>query len=271
MKTRITFIFCALCAFVPSLAKAQGTVNDLETELRGRITVEGDWKISKGLHLSLEAEGRFTDNFSSFSRAQTGLGISYKLNKNFKIGGGYLFMENKNSSAEWKTRHRLYLDAAYGFKSGDWRFSVKERIQYTHKDVNNAYQKTPNLLASKTRFKASYNGFGDFKPYALLEARLVLNDPAVTYSSSRKYDEEDDYYYWPVSDINYTDTYLNRFRGGLGVEYKLDKKNSIDIYGLLDYCYDKEIDTNKKGTKLKSLTWNRTLAPTVGVTYKFSF
>ena len=55
MKTRIAFILCALGASVPFLAKAQGTVNDLETELRGRITVEGDWKISKGLHLYMEA------------------------------------------------------------------------------------------------------------------------------------------------------------------------------------------------------------------------
>ena len=264
MKTRIAFIFCALCALVPSLAKAQGTVNDLETELRGRITVEGDWKISKGLHLSLEAEGRFTDNFSSFSRAQTGLGISYKLNKNLKIGGGYLFMENKNSSAEWKTRHRLYLDAAYGFRSGDWRFSLKERLQMTHRDGVNAYQTTPNALALKSRFKVQYKGMAALDPYAFVEARLNLNAPAcsATWNGSS---------YSDYSFLGYTDTYFNRLRGGIGLEWKADKKNSFDFYFMTDYCYDKEIDTNKEGTKLKSLVYEQTLAPTIGVAYKFSF
>ena len=271
MKYKI-LIFGVLCAMVPFAAKAQGEVSDLESEFRGRISVEGDKKISKGIHLTAEAEGRFTDDFSSFSRAQAGLGLNWKLNKNFKLGGGYLFMENKNSSNEWKPRHRLYLDAVYSFKSGDWRFALKERVQYTHKEVGNVNQNNPNSVASKTRFKVSYNGFRGVKPYALAEARLVLNDPAITYKSAQSYDDDGGYYYWPVTDeVRYSDTYLNRVRGGLGIELKLNKKNAIDVYGLLDYCYDKDIDTNKKGTKLKSLTWDQTLAGTIGVAYKFSF
>ena len=132
-------------------------------------------------------------------------------------------IEKKNSSGVWKTNHRFYVDGNLSFKSGDWRFGIKERVQFTHKDVNNVYQNTRSWLH-------------------------VGSNPTP-----------------------YTDTYMNRFRGGLGLEWKINKKNSLDFYGLTDYCYDKNIDTNKKGTKLKSLTYDRTLALTAGVAYKFSF
>ena len=53
--------------------------------------------------------------------------------------------------------------------------------------------------------------------------------------------------------------------------YELLTHKSHPVYGLLDYCYDKNIDTNKTGTRLKSLTYDQKLRPTLGVGYKFSF
>ncbi|MCR4570635.1 MAG: DUF2490 domain-containing protein [Bacteroidales bacterium] len=264
MKTRILILISSLCALLPFVSRAQGTVNDLETDFRGRVTLEADYKLSKGFHLNAEAEGRFSDNFSSFGRYHAGLGLSYKVSPWLKLGGGYLFIQNQNSSGEFKPRHRVYGDATLSHKSGYWRFSLKERLQLTHRDGVNSYQTTPNALALKSRFKVQYKGFTSVEPYAFLEARIYLNAPAcsATWSGSA---------YSDYSFLGYTDTYFNRFRGGLGVEWKLDKKNAFDFYFMTDYCYDKEIDTNKEGTKLKSLVYEQTLAPTIGVGYKFSF
>lgn len=60
-------------------------------------------------------------------------------------------------------------------------------------------------------------------------------------------------------------------RGALGAEYKLNQHHSLDIYLLGDYTYDKEIDTNKEGTKLKSLTYEKGFKVNLGFGYKFSF
>ena len=60
-------------------------------------------------------------------------------------------------------------------------------------------------------------------------------------------------------------------RGAIGAEWKIDKHNSLDISAMLDYCYDKDIDTNKEGTKLKSLTYDRTIAPQLSIGYVYSF
>jgi len=264
MKTRITFILSALCALLPVLAKAQGTVNDLENDVRGRLTLETDYKLAKGLHLGVEAEARFEDNFATFGRYQLGTGVTYKVSPWLKLGVGYLFIENKNSSNEWEPRHRGYFDATGSLRSGYWRFSLKERLQLTHRDDVNAYQTTPNALSLKSRAKVQYKGLGSVEPYAFLEARIYLNAPACTATW-------DGSSYTSYAFNGYTDTYFNRFRGGAGIEWKLNKKNSFDFYLMADYCYDKEIDTNKEGTKLKSLTYDQTFAVTTGVGYKFSF
>lgn len=263
MKTlfKPTFIITLSLLLVPFAVRAQGTASDLESDFRARLGVEADHKISKGFHVYAEGELRMQD--SRLGRYQAGAGLSYKLSPHFKVGAGYLFI-NKDSGTEWKQRHRVYADLTGSYKAGYWRFSLKERLQLTHRDVGNKTQTTPNALALKSRFKVSYKGFSSVTPYAFAEARLALNDPSCTATW-------DGSSYSNYSFGGYNDTYLNRWRGGLGLEWKLNKNNSIDIYGLLDYCYDKNIDTDSSHTTLKSLTYDRTLSGILGVGYKFSF
>lgn len=265
MKIR-TLILSILVASVPFLAKAQGTTNDLETDLGARISAGVDKKLAKGVHLSLDAEARFNDDFSNFGRYQAGLGISYKIDQTFKIGAGYIFIQKKNSSDEWKARHRFYVDGQATFRSDDWRFSIKERLQLTNRSVNNKYQSVPNQAALKSRFKVSYKGLGEITPYGYLEARLVFNDASANAT-------------WSTTDLAYTDyefggydgCYFNRFRFCAGMEWKVTKQHSFDFFLLADYCKDKNIDTNSSGTKLKSLTWDQNFNFGIGVGYKFSF
>ena len=269
MKTRIVFIFSVLCAVFPVLSNAQGTVGDLKSEFRGRIGVEADHKLSKGLHLGLEAEARINDNFTTMRRYQAGAGLTCKVKPWLKLGGGYLFIAKFNSSGQLKPRHRVFADAKATFHEGDWNFSMKDRLQLTHRGVSSQYSDTPNAVSFKSRVKISYKGFGQVIPYALTEARIFLNAPAC----SAVWDSDDEVYS-NYSFLGYTDTYLNRIRGGVGAEWKLNKKTAFDFYLLADYCYDKKIKmgTNYAGDAyLSSLTYKQHLYPTLGVAYKFSF
>lgn len=251
---------------LPLAGFAQGTVNDLETDFGARVGVSVNKKIVKGLHVIADGEFRVSDNFTNLGRYQFGLGLTYKVNKYFKVGVGYEFIEKKNSSSEWKPRHRVYADASALFRAGDWRFSIKERFQYTHREVGNVYQSNPNLLELKSRFRVSYKGFASATPYGYVEVRNVFNDPTCSAT-------------WSTTSLAYTDyvfkgykhAYINRVRVCLGTEWNITKQHSLDFYLLGDYCYDKNIDTNSSGTRLKSLTYDRTfrLAPCIG--YRFSF
>lgn len=254
----------AICAMLPALAGAQGTENDLETDFGGRFSVELDKKLAKGLHLSLNGEARMEDGFSSLGRYQADLGMTYKINSWLRAGAGYTFIEKKNSDGIWDPRHRFYADLRGRLVSGYWTFSLKERLQLTHRSDVNQFQTNPNAMALKSTLKAQYDGFSSISPYAYVDFRLALNDPAC--SATWNGSSYSDYVF-----NGYTDTYLNRIRGGLGLEYNINKKNSLDFYVIGDYCHDKDIDTNKEGTKLKSLTWDRSLNLNLGLGYKFSF
>ena len=247
-------------------ARAQGTLNELEQDFGARFSITADKKIVKGVHLFVEGEARLKDNFSSLGRYQGTLGFTWKISDYFKVGTGYTFIEKQNSEGVWKPRHRVYLDGALNLRAGDWRFSLKERLQFTHRDVNNTYQNNPNALALKSRFKIAYNGFSRVTPYGYIELRNVFNDPSVkaTWSTASLV-------YSNYSFGGYNDIYINRLRASLGAEWKLSKHHSLDFFVLGDYCYDKNIDTDAAGTLLRSLTYDQSLNVNLGLGYKFSF
>ena len=264
------FCLLLLLSLAPLLLRGQSSytvpVSDLTTELGGRFSATLDKKLAKGLHLSVGGEARLTDNFSTLGRWQAEAGLSYKLNPYLKFGAGYIFIDDLNSAGIWKPRHRFYFDATGGIRAGDWRFSLKERLQLTHRnpDQMNVYQHNPNALALKSRLKAEYKGFRAVSPYAFVEARITLNDPSCTASWNGT--GFSDYVF-----TGYKDVYLNRIRGALGLEWKLSRQHALDFSLLGDYCYDKVVDTNAEGTKLKSLGYDRTFRMNACIGYKFSF
>ncbi len=260
-------LICILLAAVPVLASAQISVNNEDMELGARLGATIDKKIVRGLHVSVSGEGRLTDNFSSLSRFDAEFGVTYKLNDSFKFGAGYVFIDRLSSSDVWKNRHRIYADAKYTLKAGYWNFSLRERLQLTHKDVN-AYkhQSTPNSLALKSRVQVAYKGLFNLTPYFYLELRNVFNDPACAATWNTVSESFTDYAF-----TGYTDTYLNRVRGSVGAEWEIDRHNSFDFHLLADYCNDKKVDTGQGGTVLKSISYNRGFRAIFCVAYQFSF
>jgi len=264
-RNRLLLVFAGVLA-ASGLARGQGAVNAMEYDFGGRFSLTVDKKIVKGVHFFVEGEGRLGNYFTSFGRYQFGAGLTWKVNPYFKLGTGYQFIEKRNTKGVWKPRHRVYLDGTVNLRAGDWRFSIKERFQYTRREVNNTYQENPNSLALKSRFKVSYNGFQQVTPYGYIEVRNVFNDPSVIATWSTASLAYTDYSFG-----GYNDAYINRVRGALGAEWKLSKHHALDFFLLTDYNYDKNIDTNAAGTKLKSLTWDQGLSVNLGIGYKFSF
>ena len=264
MKYRYLLLTLAAASLSVSL-RAQGTTNDMETDLGIRTSVGIDYKVTKGFHLNAEYEMRTGDNVSKIGRHQISLGGEYKIAPWLKAGLSYTYFENQGKK-HWKPRHRVSGDLTFGWKAGDWKLSVKEQLRLTHKDDINVYPQPRNSLALKSRFKAQYNGWGAWRPYGLVELRNALNDASVTATWSTA-----DEAYGSYEFGGYSTAYVNRVRGGAGLLWKINKQNSIDFYALLDYCYDKDIDVSSDYTTLISLTWDQTLCPIIGIGYKFSF
>lgn len=260
-----------------ALPMSAQTAVDLEPEFGARISLSGDKKIVRGLHISLEEEVRFDDNFTDLNRLQTTLGLSYKIHPNVKLGLGYaLIAPYKSSAQEFKSlRHRLMADATGTLHIGVWRLSLKERLQLTHRTGDfNVYQNPTNLLNLKSRLTVKYKGFRRVEPFAYAELRHVLNAPVIeayydgsSYLTSTGLDEGEPG--WFLSGFN--GAYLNRLRISLGTDIRLDRNSTLTLYLLADRISDKVVDANAEGTKLKSYTHEKGFVGWVGASYEYSF
>jgi len=233
----------------------------------GRLTAEIDKKLARGLHVYGNGEFRFDEDFSNLGRYQGTLGVSYKVNSYLKTGVSYTLIQKKNSSDEWGTRNRFTFDVTGSYRMGDFKLSLRERVQVTHRNGSvNEYQNNKNGWVLRSRLMLQYKRIATWTPYAYAEIRNTLNAPEWT----ADYDETTKLY----SNINFEgnkDLYINRVRGALGAEWEPSKRHSFDFYALYDYCYDKEIDTNKEGTKLKLLVYEKSYNISLCIGYKFSF
>lgn len=277
MKTRFLVIFAIVFpAFGFPSVKAQTDV-DLDPEFGGRLSVSVDKKLARGLHISLEEEIRMDNNFGSFDRFHTTLGLSYKVNDYLKLGVGYAMINPYSSSdgAFKSSRHRLMLDATGGLRFGDWRLSLRERFQATYRSGDmNEYQNPRTALTLKSRLKLSYKGLRRLEPYAYVELRNTLNAPVISASydgtnyltsALSQYGEAG----WFID--SWSGMYVNRVRGSIGFEYRLSKASRIDISLLADRIVDKVVDANAEGTKLKSYTRETGFVGWINIGYSYSF
>ncbi|MCR5115618.1 MAG: DUF2490 domain-containing protein [Bacteroidales bacterium] len=271
----ICSLWCCCCLF-PKIASSQ-TIEKLPPEVGARVSVGIDKKIIKGLHITLEEEARFDNNFKGFDRLQTSLMLKYKVHKNIKLGLGYAFITpyNSDNKSFQNFRHRLMLDITGTLHFGKWNLSLKERFQWTYRAGEiNIYQNPRNLLSLKSRLMIRYKGSKVAEPYAYIEIRNLLNAPAVSaYYDGTNYVTEDGYSTdtpgWFISSYRYG--YINRLRGALGVDVHIGKHNVLNFSFLADYTNDKTLDANSEGTKLKSFTKERGFVGNFSVGYVFSF
>ena len=275
---RSTLFILILLAAIPFGTRAQTDV-DLDPEIGGRLSIGLDKKIVKGLHLSLEEELRWDDNFSSFNRLHTTAALQYKVLPYLKVGVGYALINpySSSSGAFKDTRHRLMLDATGTVRFGLWQLSLKERFQITHRTGDfNIYQNPTNLMALKSRLTLKYKGFQRWTPYVYFELRNTLNAPVISALYNSTYGVYMTYSGSSTGEAGwflegFDGCYVNRLRGSLGTEYKIDRHNTLNLYVLLDHVSDKVVDANASGTKLKSYTHEQGFVGQIGVAYEYSF
>ena len=254
----------------------------LDAECGGSLAFTLDKKLARGLHLSLDEEVRMDNNFTTFNRFHTTLALGYKVNGHLKLAAGYALINGYSAAdnAFKSPRHRLMVDATGSVRFGDWRLSLKERLQATYRSGDmNEYQNPRTALALKSRLKLQYKGLRRFEPYAAVELRNTLNAPtiAATYNTATDlwgYYIDGTFYKkgdagWFLDGFN--KVYVNRLRCVLGFEYSIDRRSAIDISLFADRVMDYVVDANAEGTKLKAYTYEKGWVGWLTANYTYSF
>lgn len=250
------------------LAGAAQTVMEWGT----RTSVEANYKISKGVHLYAEEEMR-TRN-AVFEDVRTTLGFTYKPVKAFKMGVGYTLINAKKlSTGEFKApRHRVFADFSGTLRAGYFQFTLKERFQLTHRSgAFNAYEKTPNALAVKSKLTLKYTAWRITEPYLSVEVRTALNEPWGKVSGEPEWNSKGTKVHYDYQPTGYTHVYNNRYRGELGVNFELGRSHALKPFVLLDYCTDYDLDINGEGNHLFSAAYTDVICLSMGLSYVFSF
>ena len=282
MMRRI-YMFMALCAALFASPVVMSADVDDSDSFGARVSGEVDYKIMKGMHVYASEELRFMGGSRFLDRSYTEIGFSYKFNDYLKTAVSYTAIavqktettmpDNVESTENWtEWRHRISADVTGSLKFGQWRFSLRERIQGTYKmrELNN-YQQPQMGWVLRSRLKVAYKFRSvPLEPYAYFEPRLLLNGA----KWSEEAISENDFV--TAEFLGHKDVYMNRYRGAAGLEWKLTKRNSLDFYFLYDRLFDKEIDARKegssKGVVLKApITGIHANRMSVGVSYKYSF
>ena len=250
----------------------------VDDEVGGRLTFGLNKRVSKGLHVCWEEAVWFDGNLSSFNRLQSTLSVRYKVLPWLKVGVGYSLINGYEGSSFNPPRHRLMADVTGSYQVGDWQFSLRERVQMTHRtDSYNEWQTPGNAWMLKSRLKVTYKAFRRWEPYGTFEVRNMLNAPVVkaTYNETTGI--------WVSSETGlaaneagwfldgFNSVYINRLRGTLGVSYRINRGSVIDVCLMGDFMTEKKVDANAKGTKLKAYTRETNFVGWLAVEYSYMF
>ena len=237
----------------------QPGVMDVVEDVRGRMEGVIEWGVTKDLSLEAGVEARLKNNIGSMDRIHTFVGATYDLNKHIKIGGEYILINMYDSQIKgWESsRHRANINVEGEMEVGDFEFSLRERVQATFRtDSVNRYEKSNPEAILRSRLTATYKiPHSRWSPYLLFELHNTLNAPkAVANFKTDKYS---------------VDNYVTRYRGGVGVKYRVDRDHRLDFYYYFDF--DRSYNIDYKGNKgnLKGYILEREIRHIFGISYKF--
>ncbi len=270
----ISVLLAALLGTATSLYAGDDDSNSFGLRFSGEV----DYKIMSGLHIFASEELRLLGGSNGFDRNYLQAGVSYKICDYLKAAVFYtsiaagreeVTLTGTEQQIEW--RHRVSGELTASFSTGQWKFSLRERIQGTYKmrELNN-YQQPQMGWVLRSRLKASYEFRSvPLEPYIYFEPRLLLNGAKWGPESTGTNFGDADF-------LGHKDVYFNRYRASAGLEWRLTRRSSLDFYCLFDHLYDKDIDARKEGSSKgvglkKAITGVSANVISLGVGYKFAF
>jgi hypothetical protein len=173
-------------------------------------TISLEKKLSDKFYAELDEELRTFDNASRIDQFFTNAGIQYRLNKNFRFGLTYRFINKSRDDMSYSKRHRILVDASYRKKVYNFTFIYRLRNQWQVQDYfssdDGKYPET--IMRHKVDVKYQVK---NFTPYIAAEFFLQLNDPR----------------------FHEADNSFTRQRFYSGMDYELNKRETLGAFFMI--------------------------------------
>lgn len=197
-KIRVAGLILILL-FSGQLVQSQEVENTVENDFEYRTYFKSTFKLAKKLKLNVVPEVRFNDDFS-VDEYLLETELKYKPIKYLTLGGGYRFIINPRNVKSTEYLHRYEFSAMLRKKFNDFRPALK--VSYTNYADDDAED---NFL----RYKALVD-------YDIPKCKFTPTIGAELFHQLSSGD-------------------LYKVRYGVGVDYKLFKKNFLEVSYKMDY------------------------------------
>lgn len=209
-----------------------------------------------GLKLTLEEEIRSIPSH----RAHTTISLAYTPIEYLSMSAGYVLKLYGNQGWDDPNkflRHRVNIDATGQVTLGQWKLSLRERLMLDARaDEIDLREKNRVDYTLRSRLQASYSIPNQpLSIVAKVEMFNTLNAP-VEYINSLSLSQQ-------------YGQYINEWRPELGLQWKVDKKNTINVAYRYNYVYSRDIDVATSGDV--ALTHAYTHKHVILLTYKFDW
>lgn len=255
-------LFFASLLLIPGWICAQAVVTEQTTHTttpEAHIFATFVKSFEHGLSLTIEEEIRSAPSH----RAHTTLALGYSPVEYFNIYAGYTTMIYGKEAAKvnWDDpnkyiRHRVNLLLTGQIKLGQWSLSLREGVMMDARtDQVDRREKNNADFTLRSRLQAVYSI--PQTPIGIVAKLEILN----TLNAPVKYLNQ-------VSDKQYGQ-YINEWRPEAGIQWKIDKKNTLSLTYRYNYLYGRNItvaDTNDI-----TLTHNYTAKHLLLLSYKLGW
>lgn len=235
------------------------------------VGAEATKKLPQNFSVSIDAEYRSMEWVDHTGQWSVGANLSYKPFKFLKFGIKYEYLRVKElgeTTTEhgvdyvfnhyWNDKHRASFSVTGDIKVWKFEFSLRERFQYTYRPFHEIpqYEYDPfdnsfipdgnKKINAKSKIVLRSRLQVEFKPYKKC--------PWKPYASFELYSL--------LADVNHTKSktdpalFCDKYRVTAGTSYKINKKNSLDVF----YRYANTSDEDEREMK-----------HTIGIVYTFDF
>lgn len=174
-------------------------------------TINVEKKINKRLECFLTQEFRLKENYTQTNLFYTDIGLAIKPLGFMKFSFSYRSIQKARIDETFSFRHRLTLDLILKKKFGKIIPSFRQRIQMQLRNVYSGENGRLPEWYARERVEIKYDLDLPIKPFAAVELRYQLKDPR---------------------EMGLNGTW-DRIRYSFGLDYKLNSKNQLSFYYLM--------------------------------------
>lgn len=229
MKTyRLIMIVGSLCLSMNAMAQ--------DNDFGVWTSIDVTKKITNDFSATIGGEYRTRNNSKTTERWSGSFSLDYKICPYIKLNGGYTYIYYNHPSEftskgnyipeYWSPRHRFFIGATGTYKVDRWKFSLRERYQYTYRTAKSVPKYADTSL---TEAKSDEEISG--KSTSLLRSRLqaeydIKGSPFMPFASCELFN-------------SISDGFSNeKTRWTIGTDIALNKKNSFELF----YRYQNKAD-----------------------------